>query len=246
VNQRDNLFDSPSQNVTAFHFGEDIARVFDDMVSRSVPFYQELQQMTVELARTFAQSGTRLYDLGCSTGTSLIQLAQACRHLQLQLVGVDNSTAMLQRARQKLADAGCLDRCVLTHTDLEHLQVDNASVILMLLTLQFVRPARREALVRRLAEGLVNDGALILVEKTVSRHARLNHVFIERHHDFKKDQGYSALEIARKRDALENVLIPYRLDENIELLARNGFSEVEVFFRWYNFAGIVAVKPSRS
>lgn len=246
MNDRDNLFSSTDQSVGEFRFGEDVAGVFDDMVSRSVPFYQELQRMAVELARTFAKSGTRVYDLGCSTGTTLLQLAQACRGLEVQLVGVDNSEAMLGRARKKLADANCLDRCVLTNADLDDLGVENASVILMVLTLQFIRPARREALIRRLAEGLVGDGALILVEKTVSGDPRLNRMFIDYYHDFKGRQGYSQLEVARKRDALENVLIPYRLDENLKLLARNGFTTVEVFFRWYNFAGIVAVRRTRA
>ena len=144
MNERDNLFTTTEPSVGDFHFGEDVARVFDDMVSRSVPFYRELQRMVVELARMFARSGTRVYDLGCSTGTTLIQLAQACRSLDVQLVGVDNSEPMLVRAREKLAGAKCLDRCVLTNADLDDLRVENASVILMILTLQFIRPARRE------------------------------------------------------------------------------------------------------
>jgi len=248
MNERDTLFSTTEPGVGGFHFGEDVARVFDDMVIRSVPFYQELQRMVVELTRTFARNGTRVYDLGCSTGTTLLQLAQACRGLDVQLVGVDNSEDMLVKAREKLAGAGCLERCVLTNADLDDLRVENASVILMILTLQFIRPAGREALVRRLAGGLVGGGALVLVEKTVSGDPMVNQMFIDYHHDFKRRQGYSQLEVARKRDALEDVLIPYRLDETLELLVHNGFATAEVFFRWYNFAGIVAVSrtPAQS
>jgi tRNA (cmo5U34)-methyltransferase len=67
-------------------------------------------------------------------------------------------------------------------------------------------------------------------------------LFIDLYHDYKAAQGYSHLEIAQKREALENVLVPYRAAENVEMLRRSGFAEVETFFRWFNFAGFVAKK----
>lgn len=236
--ERDALFRSTDIGAADFNFGAATARVFDDMLNRSVPLYQEIQRMTVELACRFAQRETRVYDLGCSTGTTLLHLTRACGDLGLEFIGVDNSEAMLERAREKLAGV----RCVLTLADIDSLQPENASVILLLLTLQFIRPVRRAALIRRLATGLVNGGALIVVEKTVSSDSVLNRVFIEHYHQFKMRQGYSMLEVARKREALENVLVPFRLGENLELLHDNGFEVAEIFFRWYNFAGIVALR----
>jgi tRNA (cmo5U34)-methyltransferase len=244
LSERDTLFSKANQKISAFQFDEATARVFDDMVSRSVPLYRELQEMTVDLTRIFAKSGTRVYDLGCSTGTTLLQLAQACGDLAIELIGVDSSEAMLERARQKLAAADCLSRCILKRADLESLRIENASVILMILVLQFIKPALRESLIQRLVGGLLTDGALILVEKTVCEDLTLNRTFIEQHHEFKRRQGYSELEIVGKRDAIENVLIPFRLDEDVELLKRNGL-QAEVFLRWYNFAGIVGVKRPR-
>ena len=244
MKNRDMLFREPVRALADFSFDERTARVFDDMVVRSVPFYAEIQRMVVELAGAFMQAGTRVYDLGCSTGTTLLELARAYRGAGVQFIGVDSSGPMLDRARAKLARAECLDRCVLTLADLDDLAVERASVVIMILTLQFIRPAHRELLVRRLHRGLASGGALILVEKVLGDDARLDRLFVERHHAFKKRRGYSELEIAQKREALENVLIPSRLAENLALLSRGGFSAVDVFFRWYNFAGILAVKRS--
>ena len=246
MTERDRIFSDPAQGARDFEFDEGVARVFDDMAGRSVPFYAELQAMTVNLAQGFMQSGTMVYDLGCATGTTLRELAVRCPGLDVQFVGIDNSGPMLDLAREKLTAAGCLERCALELADIETVGVNRASVVLLLLTLQFVRPARRESLIRRIGEGLVDGGALIVVEKTVSRDSRINRAFIDHYHDFKMRNGYSELEIARKRQALENVLVPYRLDENIDLLRSGGFDDVEVFFRWYNFAGLVAVKNPKA
>ncbi len=243
---KDRLFHERQQRVDGFDFGKRTASVFDDMLDRSVPYYAEIQRMVVELAGVFMKDGTRVYDLGCSTGTTLMQLAQTHPKRDVQFVGVDNSEPMLQKARAKLSRSGSGNRCELKAADLNDLVVENASVVIMVLTLQFVRPLYRDALIKRLYQGLVSQGSLILVEKVLCNDSRLNRIFIDQYYEFKKRQGYSELEIAQKREALENVLIPYRIDENLELLTRNGFSGTEVFFRWYNFAAIVAVKNGQS
>jgi tRNA (cmo5U34)-methyltransferase len=122
------------------------------------------------------------------------------------------------------------------------LAIENASVVTMLLTLQFVRPLHRERVMRRIYEGLEPNGCLLLVEKLTGASTVLNRLFINHYYEFKRRNGYSETEIAQKREALENVLIPYRLEENVQLLEDTGFSAVECFFRWYNFCGIIAVK----
>jgi len=81
-----------------------------------------------------------------------------------------------------------------------------------------------------------------VTEKTLTNNSDVNRYFIDFYYDFKRRNGYSEQQIARKREALENVLIPYRVDENFELLRRCGFETVETFFQWYNFAGFMAVK----
>lgn len=242
MKKKDTLYAAKRARIEDFDFGERTASVFDEMLSRSVPFYAEIQRMVVELAGDFVKESTTVYDLGCSTGTTLAQLAHAHRDSHVRLVGVDSSESMLAQAKEKLADAGCLSRSTLIPVDVNDVEIENASVVIMVLTLQFVRPPNRENVIRRIHRGLVDGGALILVEKVLCDDPRLNRLFIEHYLAFKRRQGYSELEIAQKREALENVLIPYRIEEDLGLLARNGFGPADTFFRWYNFAGLLAVK----
>lgn len=238
----DALFANP-QRIEDFDFGARTAGVFDDMLHRSVPFYDEIQRMTEELAVDFATPGSAIYDLGCSTATTLEGLGRRLGDRSVRLVGVDYSADMLEQARRKLDLAGLSDSVELRHADLnEGIVIENASVVLLILTLQFVRPLRREAVLAGIHRGMNEGGCLLLVEKVLGSSSTLNRLFIEHYYEMKRAQGYSELEIAQKREALENVLIPYRLDENVELLRKVGFSTVEAYFKWYNFCALVAVR----
>jgi tRNA (cmo5U34)-methyltransferase len=239
---RDEIFMKAGRPAGSFDFGAETAAVFDDMLERSVPFYEEIQRMLGELAAAFAVPGSRVYDLGCSTGTTLLRLDRLLAP-DVAFVGVDASPDMLERARQKLRDAGCVRplEWVCANLD-ESVRIENASVVILNLTLQFVRPDRREPLLADIAAGIPAGGCLLLVEKVLAADPVLDRLFVRCHHAFKQRQGYSELEIARKREALENVLIPYGVEENRELLLRSGFRAVEVFFRWYNFCGMLAIR----
>jgi len=238
---RDQIF-AESRPPTDFHFGKDTAAVFDDMVARSVPFYHEIQRMSTELASDFAVDGTNLYDLGCSTGTTLLELDPVISPC-VRFVGVDNSPEMLEKARQKFAKRTLARPHELMLADLHQgLILENASVVIMILTLQFVRPLYRSRVLADIWGGLNEQGCLILVEKLTTPQTLFNRLFIKHYYDLKRRNGYSDMEIARKREALENVLIPYHLEENRDLLLSIGFSYFEVFFRWYNFCGMIAVK----
>ena len=240
---RDQIF-AVNRPAEDFNFGGETAAVFDDMLTRSVPFYAEIQRMVAELAVDFAADGSAIYDFGCSTCTSFLQLAHELpRDLSVRFVGIDSSREMLEVAREKLAHEGFRYPYELRCEELEHgSEVADASVALLILTLQFVRPLKRDALIRRIHDGLRDDGCLILVEKVLGESSTFNRLFIRHYYEMKKRNGYSELEIAQKREALENVLIPYRLEENKELLRSQGFRHVDVFWKWYNFCGIVAMK----
>ena len=240
----DRLFAAPRPHVNDFDFGEDTARVFDDMLGRSVPFYDEIQRMVAELAADYARSGTVVYDLGCSTCTTFLAIDRFLPDdADVRFVGVDSSPGMLERARTKLAEAGFRRPCELRCADLDDdIRIENASVVLLVLTLQFIRPLHREALIRSIHAGMREGGCLILVEKVLGENSTFNRLFIRHYHELKRRNGYSEMEITQKREALENVLIPYKLLENREMLLRTGFRHVDVFFKWYNFCGIVALK----
>ncbi len=237
----DQVFADP-QNATDFKFDSRTAGVFDDMVGRSVPFYHEIQRMTTELAADFAVPGTNLYDLGCATATTLI----ACEpvvHPDVRFVGIDNSAEMLAKAQTKLDALPSRRERSLVLGDLhEALNIENASVVILTLTLQFVRPLHRERVIRTIAEGMNPQGCLILVEKLTENDTLFNRLFIKYYYDMKRRHGYSELEISQKREALENVLIPYHLEENEALCRKCGFTKFQTWFRWYNFCGMIAVK----
>lgn len=237
---QDHLFQTPADG--DFRFDDKTAAVFDDMISRSVPMYTEIQRMTGEIAADFARPQTSLFDLGCATGTSLVELDPVIDPT-VRFVGVDSSQEMLDKARQKLAACPSGRAFDLVVADLHQTQVvENASVAVMNLTLQFIRPLYRERVIRNIFQGLNGQGCLILVEKLTLGDSLFNRLFIHYYYNMKKRQGYSESEIAHKREALENVLIPYRPEENHELLTTAGFRHVEEFFRWYNFSGLIAVK----
>ncbi len=241
VSEKDKLFEQ-NLKTADFKFDDKVVKVFDDMVSRSVPFYAEMQRMTTELAAYFATKNSRLYDIGCSTGTTFYELNKSVDP-SVTFVGLDNSEEMLKKAQEKLVDVTAKRKLELEFVDInKSINIENASVVTLLLTLQFVRPLNRERIMKKIYEGLNDQGAVIIIEKLTSEDSLINRLFIEKYYDYKRRNGYSETEIASKREALENVLIPYRMDENFELLRSAGFKNIEVFFRWYNFCGIIAVK----
>jgi tRNA (cmo5U34)-methyltransferase len=236
ISDKDKVFADNLDTINDFKFDEKVVKVFDDMVSRSVPYYKEIQRMTVELTADFAKPHTNLYDIGCSTGTTL-DLFDQILDPAVNFVGLDNSTEMLEKAKQKLGSAS--KRSIKFEiADLnKDLKISNASIVTMILTLQFVRPLNREQIVQEIYDGLNEDGALIMVEKVTSEDTMFNRLFIKHYYDYKRRNGYSDTEIAQKREALENVLIPYRMDENFDLLKKVGFKKLK-----YSSDGIISAQ----
>ncbi len=241
--RKDEVF-RENERAVDFTFNAKVAGVFDDMVSRSVPFYNEVQRMQVEFAAELLPDEPCLvYDLGCSTGTTIDLLAShpSCPR-SAHFVGVDNSTDMLAKAREKLAPLGDAGRVELISGDLAQLDLKPCSLVIMNWTLQFVRPIYRQSLVQRVCDAIRPGGALFLSEKTLVSDSQLNRLYIDFYLRYKRRQGYTDDELSRKREALENVLVPYRHDENVALLRQCGFETVDTYFRWFNFECLVAKK----
>ncbi len=239
---KDEVFKGEIEQASDFKFGANVAKVFDDMVSRSVPFYGEMQRMMAELAADHAVEGSDIYDLGCSTGTTMIGM-DTMVNPSIRFIGVDDSQEMLDKCKSKLMEVGFSRNYDLRTADLNNgVQIQNASVVVLCLTLQFVRPIYRERLIKDIYDGLNPGGALILIEKILAEDSNFNRDFIKHYYNYKRRNQYSELEISQKREALENVLIPYKVSEDITLLRDRGFDHCEVFFKWYNFAGIIAIK----
>jgi len=240
--KKDQIHLSSPHPLASFEFNAAVAEVFDDMVHRSVPFYAEVQAMQLDLlARCVGEEGA-LCDLGCSTGTLLARIQQDERLRFRELVGVDDSQAMLAQAKAKLRATPERLPLRLLRADLLDCPLPPSSALLMNYTLQFIRPPARPALLARLCQTLVPGGLLLLSEKVLGETAFTSRLAQEMYLLHKRRQGYSDLEIARKRDQLEHVLVPYKVSEQVQLLQQAGFAEVELFFKWHNFAAFLAIK----
>lgn len=222
-----------------FEFDEEVASVFDDMLHRSIPFYKEMQRLSINFACNFLEDDDMVYDLGCSTASTLIELSKSSKN-KLNLIGIDNSKAMLNRALNKAKAFGVEIKFI--QDDLDNISYNNAKLILANYTLQFIRPLQREKIVKKIYENLRDDGIFIFSEKVLSSNPILNKQSIDEYYGFKKAQGYSEYEISQKREALENVLIPYTQEENKKMILDAGFKHCETIFKWVNFATFIAIK----
>jgi tRNA (cmo5U34)-methyltransferase len=235
---KDKIFNKPIKK--QFEFDEEVASVFDDMLNRSVPFYRENLNLEINILKNFLNENDKVVDLGSSTGTFLIELAKKSNK-KLNLTGIDNSAAMIKRAKNK-AKAFGVDINFIKADFLDY-DFSNSKAIIANYTIQFVRPLKREKLIKKIFNSLTKNGIFLMSEKLITNHKELNKIMIDEYYEFKKKMGYSEYEIAQKREALENVLIPYTMEENFEMLKVAGFREVEVIFRWNNFATFIAFKP---
>lgn len=240
---KDSLFDV-EQICEDFIFNEQVARVFDDMLDRSVPFYQEVIHSIARILASTLESNAHIVDLGCSTGTTLLHLSNLLADKNFHYTGIDNSQAMLDRANRKAKRFPKQQSLTFIQGDIMKVRQPSASAFILNYTLQFIRPLNREKFLARLFSNLQPGGIIILSEKVISKHPGLNRKFIDIYHQFKKERGYSELEITKKREALENILIPCSTDENRSMLQSAGFVEIETFFQWFNFVSFLAVKPT--
>lgn len=242
----DQLFNRINPKIGEFSFDENVAEVFDDMISRSVPLYAEVQQLVPTLAQLLDHDPIRVVDLGCSTGTSLIAIADALTDRNIELIGVDQSQPMLEQCEKKLDSLGLQDRISVYRDDIRRFEFEGSSIVLMNYTLQFVPIEDRIDLLTRIRRSIRPGGFLVMSEKFVHDDVQFDQSLVELYFDFKRRNGYSELEISRKRDALENVLIPFSVKENEKLLSEAGFKESELILKWFNFGTFLAYVGSDS
>ena len=242
TDQADTLFANPLEDVSGFRFDQQVVNVFPDMIKRSVPGYSTIISMIGNLAERYAQSDSHCYDLGCSLGAATLAMRHRIQASNCTLVGIDNSAAMIERCEQVMAaDSGEL-AVELICDDLQTVTLEPASVVVLNFTLQFISVAERPVILQRIYDALLPGGVLILSEKVAFNDGAHHDLMIELHHNLKRSNGYSDLEIAQKRSSLENVLIPETLDLHRERLKSVGFSSSDVWFQCFNFASLIAIK----
>lgn len=240
----DRIYASPHAEIADFSFDERVVEVFPDMINRSVPGYATMVHGIGRLTARFAQPNTLLYDLGCSLGASTLAMKQNIKAPNCVIIGLDNSKAMVERCRNHV-NAFRGETPVEIHlADITTAEYHPCSMIVLNFTLQFVEPEKREALLQRLFNALVPGGALVLSEKVKHDDTMSEALLVDLHHEFKRDNGYSELEVSQKRAAIENVMRLNTLDEHIERLHGVGFSHVQNWYRCFNFTSTVAIKAA--
>ena len=241
---RDSLYANDKLGDEPFRFDESVARVFPDMLRRSIPGYTATLEAIGSLAARFVRDGSRCYDLGCSLGGATLAMRQGIRAADCRIVAVDNAPAMIERCRT-IVDADTAAGRVpvdVVLADIRDHPLDDASMVVLNYTLQFVAPDDRDALMRRIYDGLNPGGLLVLSEKVIDEDPRMESLLVELYHEHKRRNDYSALEIARKRTALENVLIPETVSQHRRRLQRAGFGSIAVWLRYFNFVSIIAIR----
>ncbi len=240
-NKKDKVYASPMSSIEAFKFDGAVADVFQDMIERSVPGYGFILQLIGVIAEQYGQEDTNCYDLGCSLGASTLQLK---RNLlpSCHVIGVDNSEAMVERCRANLGRDHSEASAEIQLDDIRNIEIENASIVILNFTLQFLPDDEREQILSKIADGLVERGVLLLAEKIKFTEAEEQELMTNIHHQFKKHHGYSDLEISQKRTALENVLVPNTEQEHLARLKSAGFSSAHLAVRCLNFEAFLGIK----
>ena len=239
---KDRIYRNPRDKVPPFEFNSAVAHVFDDMIRRSVPMYGEIIRRQARMARQHYQAGTRIYDLGCSNGNLAMALCERMPAGSFEIVAVDSSRPMLTEFDRRLAAMGRSDEVRPVCGDIRDIDLSQASVVVINFTLQFIPPADRDVLLKRIHAALIPGGLLMISEKTVHPVARLSALQVDFYYHFKRENGYSELEISQKREALENVLIPETVDAHQDRLRRCGFGEFDLWLKWFNFCSWICIK----
>jgi tRNA (cmo5U34)-methyltransferase len=239
---QDAIYAKPHGQIVDFEFNDGVARVFPDMIRRSVPGYGTLITMIGLLAEQYAQPNSNIYDLGCSLGAASLSMRRRITFHDCRIIAVDNSEAMTERCRNNIAeDISPIDVDVVC-TDIRAINFERASVVVLNFTLQFLPPEERQALLNKIYTGLLPGGVLLLSEKVVFNDPDKSALQNKLHLAFKKANGYSELEISQKRTALENILIPETLSQHHGRLKDSGFQQSHTWFQCFNFASILALK----
>jgi len=241
---KDEIFKKEKKEITPFAFSHEVTRVFDDMVNRSIPFYKEIHQLIIDLLKLkLTKDNLIINDLGCSTGAVILSIESWLKHAgrSAHFNGFDNSAPMLSKCNEKLSDYR-VRSFTLFEEDLNKSTLPQNNLSIMNYTLQFIDIEKRKELLKKIYDSLESKGLFILSEKITPELESNEDLICDLYYEFKKNNGYSELEIAQKREALINVLKPLTPNEQIRMLKDAGFQRSEIFFRWYNFVTYVCIK----
>ncbi len=239
---KDEIYKQPLQNIEDFSFDKAVSDAFDDMVDRSVPCYRTLIANIGPIAAYFLRPNTNCYDLGCSHGAAALSIFNCLPHDSITIHAIDNSSAMIEQCNQLVTQAKASAWINTLLEDINTTDIQNASVVVLNLTLQFLPLDQRHELLKKIVTGMNTGGACILTEKIILQNSTTEELFQVLHANFKSANQYSQLEISQKRKAIENVLTRESLDDHQQRLLDVGFSKVTLWFQCLNFVSFIAIK----
>lgn len=235
-----NIDNGVSSEQANWKFDKQITEIFDSHIRKSVPLYDNFHNIIGDLSEWFIEENTNVYDIGTSTGEGLSKLILHHKNKKVNYIGVDNSSDMLEKAKENLKEYNVtLINGDITNSDIE---IHNASFITSILTLQFIPQRKRKQVIEKAYKGLNKGGSLVIVEKVIGNNARFDEMFIELYHDFKLSNGLSEEEVFAKARAIRGIMSPNTVQENMSILEEVGFKDVDIFFKWCNFVGFIAIK----
>ncbi|CCN71002.1 carboxy-S-adenosyl-L-methionine synthase CmoA [Vibrio nigripulchritudo] len=242
MSHKDTIFSTPIEKIGDFTFDANVAEVFPDMIQRSVPGYSNIISAIGMLAERFVEPQSNIYDLGCSLGAATLSMRRHISKEGCKIIAVDNSEAMVERCKLHVNAYRSDTPVEVIEADIRDIDIENASVVVLNFTLQFLSPEDRQNLLEKIYRGLRKGGILILSEKYVFENETANELLIDLHHDFKRANGYSELEISQKRSAIENVMRPDSIQMHKDRFENIGFSSNDVWFQCFNFGSMFAIK----
>lgn len=243
MSQTDNIFSKPLQKVDSFSFDQQVVQVFPDMIKRSVPGYENIINSLAMITQRCAQDNSNLYDLGCSLGAATLSMRRGLGDKSgCSIISVDNSSAMVESCQQHVHAYKSDVPVSVLQDDICNIDIQNASVVVLNFTLQFLTPEKRLSLLKNIYQGLLPGGVLILSEKFIFENATSHQLLIDLHLDFKRSQGYSELEISQKRSSLDNVLISDTVKQHYQRLQEAGFKHNDLWYQFFNFGSIISIK----
>ena len=242
MSDTDSIYSNPHTNVKDFAFDAQVVEVFPDMISRSVPGYKTIIDTIGRLSQRFVTDNSNAYDLGCSLGASTLAMRQGITAKNCQLIGVDNSPAMVERCKMHVNAFKGDTPVEIIEGNIQDIAIENASMVVLNFTLQFIEKSQRQNLINKIAKGISPGGILVISEKVSFNDNPIDELVIDLHHDFKRANGYSELEVAQKRTALENVMHTDSIEQHVNRLTQAGFTHVSPWFQCFNFISFVAIK----
>ncbi|PIQ10921.1 MAG: carboxy-S-adenosyl-L-methionine synthase CmoA [Ignavibacteriales bacterium CG18_big_fil_WC_8_21_14_2_50_31_20] len=239
---KDKIFKDPLYNIVDFEFDNKVANVFEDMLKRSIPGYSSIIATVGMLTKLYSQPNSNYYDLGSSLGASALAMRRNVVHPNCRVIAIDNSEAMVNRSKDIIGMDNSETPIDIFCDDIRNFKIENAAVVVLNYTLQFISPKNRDKIIQNIYDGMKSGGILILSEKIIFEDTELNERQISRYHNFKRLNGYSDIEISKKKEALENVLIPDTVEIHKKRLLNAGFKTADVWHQTFNFVSIVAEK----